>query len=598
MLFVCLPPSVTAHTKNVPSDDYLTIQAAIEDAETGDVIIVAPGIYYENINFKGKAITVRSNDPNNLAVVALTIIDGDRRDRVVVFDNMEEEGTQLNGFTIRNGQFSLGGGIYCSGASPSIRNCIIEENSALSDYGAGGGIYCTRSSYPFYISSSPSISNCIIRENKANYSGGGISCSDSSPSFKNCIIEENEVLSDYSDYSIGGGVYFYSSSAYTAPSSMVNCLIQKNSAYFAGGGIYCYSSPLYIENCSIENNLVLSELGMGGGVCSSSSPDLIMTNTIVSGNIVKKYGGGIYCLDSSFIITHCTIIDNLSQGYGGGVYCNNSSPVITNSILWDDDPEEIYTTDETPVVSFCDVQQESGCYPGDNINEEPLFVDQANGNYNLNPNSFCIDGGDPNAPEIPSKDKNGNPRSINRPDMGAYEHMQIRFTIYPGLNLPPAINEDWANASNALDFYISQNVDIKKIQSYQADADLCATLGTSYGENFPLIPGKGLLLYAEQKRVINISSLPTSFSLEMLPGFNLVGYNYLHTILDIPIMEHRGWPTNLFEVINKKTGKTSSSILRYDAVKGKWQSIYPFFKKPAGQRAAIQMEGHGLYFFE
>ena len=48
---------------NVPAD-FGTIQAAISDPGTiaGDEIVVAVGTYNENIDFLGKAITVRSSD--------------------------------------------------------------------------------------------------------------------------------------------------------------------------------------------------------------------------------------------------------------------------------------------------------------------------------------------------------------------------------------------------------------------------------------------------------------------------------------------------------------------------------------------------------
>ena len=42
---------------NVPSQ-YSSIQAAIDAAQTGDTMIVQPGIYTENIDFHGKAVTV------------------------------------------------------------------------------------------------------------------------------------------------------------------------------------------------------------------------------------------------------------------------------------------------------------------------------------------------------------------------------------------------------------------------------------------------------------------------------------------------------------------------------------------------------------
>ena len=85
----------------------------------------------ENLNFKGKAITVASEQgPEN------TIIDGNQTDSVVTF-NLEEGNTSvLSGFTLQNGKADFGGGgIRISGYSPTITDNIITNNKASNGLG-------------------------------------------------------------------------------------------------------------------------------------------------------------------------------------------------------------------------------------------------------------------------------------------------------------------------------------------------------------------------------------------------------------------------------------------------------------------------------
>ena len=102
---------------------YASIQQAINDARPGDEIVVSPGIYQylENINFKGKNLTVRSTDPNDPAVVAATVINGGHRRSVVTFSCGEQSSCVLAGFTITGGIV----GISCCDASPTIKNCTV-----------------------------------------------------------------------------------------------------------------------------------------------------------------------------------------------------------------------------------------------------------------------------------------------------------------------------------------------------------------------------------------------------------------------------------------------------------------------------------------
>lgn len=101
LLLLCVSgtttPALAQNTIKVPTDQP-TIQAAINAAHTGDTILVAPGTYFENIDFKGKAITVISSDG-----AAKTIIDGGAKTSTVIFKTSELRNSVLSGFTVQNG---------------------------------------------------------------------------------------------------------------------------------------------------------------------------------------------------------------------------------------------------------------------------------------------------------------------------------------------------------------------------------------------------------------------------------------------------------------------------------------------------------------
>jgi hypothetical protein len=80
-------------TITVPTN-YPTIQSAINAANNGDTVLVAPGTYVENINFNGKAVTVTSSNG-----AGATIIDGNHNGTVVTFNHSETLSSVLSGFT-------------------------------------------------------------------------------------------------------------------------------------------------------------------------------------------------------------------------------------------------------------------------------------------------------------------------------------------------------------------------------------------------------------------------------------------------------------------------------------------------------------------
>ncbi len=168
--FICCISLVSANVINVPVDQS-TIQAGINSAVNSDTVLVQPGTYLENINFIGKNITVGSLflTTRDTTYISSTIIDGNGTNSVVKIESGEDATAILCGFKLTNGYASNGGGIYCNGSSPTIKNVAISSNSATFE---GGGIYCN--------GSSPKLENVTIADNSAGSNGGGIYCNNSS----------------------------------------------------------------------------------------------------------------------------------------------------------------------------------------------------------------------------------------------------------------------------------------------------------------------------------------------------------------------------------------------------------------------------------
>jgi putative cofactor-binding repeat protein len=139
-----MPALAFSATIYVP-DDYPTIQAAIDASSDGDLILVDPGTYSENIRYYGKAITIKSDQGP-----WVTVIEGIKQfGSTVQFIDGENRFSMIEGFTItHNYDFPRkdGHGIYCVDGSPTIRGNIIRKNALSYVFeGSGAGIYLENS---------------------------------------------------------------------------------------------------------------------------------------------------------------------------------------------------------------------------------------------------------------------------------------------------------------------------------------------------------------------------------------------------------------------------------------------------------------------
>ncbi len=121
-----------------PAHAFATIQRGIEAAGNGYTVVVLPGIYSEEINFDGKAITVAGSKGGAI----LEAPDG----YGVSFYTAERSTSILKNLAIQNCDV----GIFIAGTSPTIQNVTLANN----EFGIAA-----------YAGAVPDISNCILWDN-------------------------------------------------------------------------------------------------------------------------------------------------------------------------------------------------------------------------------------------------------------------------------------------------------------------------------------------------------------------------------------------------------------------------------------------------
>ena len=361
------------------------IQEAIDAAAPGDIVMILGGTYTgdgnRDLDFKGKAITVRSVDPNEPDLVVIDC-QGSANDphRGFEFHSYETPLSVLEGVTITGGYDERGGGISCNNcARPTILNCTFDRNASS----IGGAVYNE--------GAGPTLVNCTFSNNTAE---------------------------------AGGGMYNYGELAACRP-VLADCVFYANTTTYNGGAMYNlgqYAEPT-LANCTFIQNVVST--GGGGAIRNNVFSRVTLTNCLFVGNSAA-FGGAIRCSNGSRVaLTNCTLSGN-SAGSGNALACtlddgrlkSSCTVDLLNCILWNGGGE-MYNKDHSAItVTYSNVQggAGNGPWPGEgNIDADPYFANPADGDYHLmsragrwDPKSQswrldkvtspCIDAGDPSTP--------------------------------------------------------------------------------------------------------------------------------------------------------------------------------------------------------
>jgi len=380
-------------TKNVLTvpTDYLTIQAAVTAATTGDTIVVDPGVYRSGENgylvLLNKAVTIQSRFPSDPCVVAQTVLDGygdnaggrDFAYMGIVVTPGTDNRTVLNGLTVRNCGGFIGGDaaddgdrdanlpdgsdggmgtgsalIIMANAGPLIKNCVFEDNFIVAQDGGtgadadatghagrggwggfarGGAVYCASKSSPTFI-------NCRILNNYAQGGNGGNGGNGA----------ENDDLITLPNY---GGNYSPPNRLLINPDAndFLELSTPQNEELWA---IWDWDYALSYELQLGENAVIDANLGFDLTLINSSTLLFGASSYLGGGDEYTAFGGGVYCgtfSDVTFI--HCDFRGNRTYGgvtgiggvpdgvdrnyeplyplelpsYGGGVFCDTNSVV-------------------------------------------------------------------------------------------------------------------------------------------------------------------------------------------------------------------------------------------------------------------------------
>ncbi|QEG32914.1 right-handed parallel beta-helix repeat-containing protein [Bythopirellula goksoeyrii] len=364
-------------------EEYPSIQAAIDAAEDGETILIAPGVYHESLRISGKSVILASwyLTTKETKYIKQTVLDGSIVpdpdpeddidavvDAVILIEPDAGPQTTILGFTIRDGD----DGISCHAKSRILFNHFVNNKDAI-DYEGGGG-------------------ECRFNTFVANDDDAidlDLACE---------VLVSNNILRDNDDDGIEIRLHDYEGPT-------LEIIIRDNTITGNGeDGIQVIDYPGHSDRrITIERNLIAENAMAGIGFMSDGitledyrgttipEPIALINNTICRNSYGLSGGGNVQVINNLFVENLHTPLKNV-----------NGTAKLSHNLLWENGAEPI------------DSDLKSGLL----IREDP----QLDETYKPFVGSLCIDRGTTQI-ELRSQKNVVHPQAFrgSAPDLGAFE---------------------------------------------------------------------------------------------------------------------------------------------------------------------------------
>ncbi len=294
-----------------PGNACATIGYTLNQANNGDTIIIASGIYTEQLQIN-KDITLKGagNTLPGGTVIQAHAVKGQAGFRVIT--NTVSNQLTIEDLVIRNGVMGVGAGLYATNQSVvNLTRVSFIDNQSTS---SGGGFFISSSGTAF-------LNNVLFLDNTGGYGGG---MANKGTATLNQVVFDNNIAT------VSGGA-FYSQGV----SHLTDIQFLNNNAEYAGGALVA-DDTLNLNQVNFINNTTNQREG-GAIMAANATANLqqvdFINNKAGVTNPSQDHGGALYIKQNSdFTIIDANFVDNeSSDGFGGAIAAYDSELAIYSS---------------------------------------------------------------------------------------------------------------------------------------------------------------------------------------------------------------------------------------------------------------------------